>query len=281
MKKILPAILLALLFILTASSVGYAADIQMKVDGVTILAEVKPEMKNNRMMVPLRVISENVGANVHWSGTEVALTKNDRKIVLTLNSDKAVFNGKTVLLDAKPYLKDNRLFVPLRFLAQSFGCTVNYSHTTVSVDTKPFYIDGVQVAAVQEEIQMTMGSIVDELQGHAYIETMYNLLMQNKGNEVEAPARISLNVHNRLPGDYDQVVQIDFVGENGDSITSFGLYAEVPSEGEDEGEPKVVIYAETEKRWYAFSSKASQEIWELNAIAGKNGFLTMISNTTP
>ena len=33
-------------------------------------------------------------------------------------------NGKTVLFDVKPYLKNNRMMVPLRFIAETFGCNV-------------------------------------------------------------------------------------------------------------------------------------------------------------
>ena len=43
------------------SSPAYAADFQIKVDGVTIASDVNPEVKSNRTMVPLRVISENLG----------------------------------------------------------------------------------------------------------------------------------------------------------------------------------------------------------------------------
>ena len=47
------------------SSPTYAADFHIKVDGVTIASDVKPEVKSNRTMVPLRVISENLGQMSH------------------------------------------------------------------------------------------------------------------------------------------------------------------------------------------------------------------------
>ncbi|MEG0440446.1 MAG: copper amine oxidase N-terminal domain-containing protein, partial [Solibacillus sp.] len=102
MKKLFLGMFLALILILT-SSPTYAATTQIKVDGVTIVSDVNPESKSNRTMVPLRVISENLGANVKWSDSQVTLTKKDMKVILKLNSNKVVKNGKTELLDVKPY----------------------------------------------------------------------------------------------------------------------------------------------------------------------------------
>ncbi|KAF6581117.1 hypothetical protein G9G54_01950 [Paenibacillus sp. EKM212P] len=55
MKKAFFAAFLAI-FLFISSSTTYAAQNQIKVDGVTITSDVKPEMKNKRAMVPLRVI---------------------------------------------------------------------------------------------------------------------------------------------------------------------------------------------------------------------------------
>lgn len=54
---------------------------------------MKPENKNKRTMVPLRVISENLGASVEWSDSKVILAKNSIKVILTLNSSTAEKNG--------------------------------------------------------------------------------------------------------------------------------------------------------------------------------------------
>ncbi len=157
MKKICSGIFLMLIVILTSLTTAAAASSQLKVDGMTVQTDVKPEIKNNRTMVPLRVISENLGAKVHWSDGQVTLTKSEMKVSLKLNSSKAAINGKTVLLDAKPYLKNGRTIVPLRFLAETLGCKVHYDHLTISIDTEPLMIKGVEVKALLHEYHMTMG----------------------------------------------------------------------------------------------------------------------------
>ncbi len=71
MKKALFGLFLAIfLFVSSSSSFTYAADMQIKVDGVAVSSDVKPEIKNKRTMVPLRVISESLGATVEWSNSE-------------------------------------------------------------------------------------------------------------------------------------------------------------------------------------------------------------------
>ncbi|MGI6066262.1 MAG: stalk domain-containing protein [Bacillota bacterium] len=135
MKNFLLGICLLLILIYTALP-AYAANIQIEVDGIAIASDVAPEMKNSRTMVPLRVISENLGTVVNWSNSEVTLSNRDVKVLLKLNNAEAVKNGKTLLLDVKPYLKNNRIMVPLRFLAEAFSYEVNYKNFVVTVDTK-------------------------------------------------------------------------------------------------------------------------------------------------
>jgi hypothetical protein len=181
-------------------------------------------MKNNRTMVPLRVISENLGAAVSWSRTEVTLTKGDMKVILKLNSATAEKNGAKFTLDAKPYMNNNRIIVPLRFIAETFGCKVNYSNSTVTVDTKPLFIDGVKVKALQHEYHMTMGGVVQQIRGNAYNEAIYNIFVKNKGSKVEAPENYSWMYFMDYPGTYYKEGQYDFLDAEGKSLKRFDNY---------------------------------------------------------
>jgi anthranilate/para-aminobenzoate synthase component I len=280
MKKALIGVFLAI-FLFISSSTTYAAEIQIKVDGFAIASDVKPEILNNRTMVPLRVISENLGANVDWSNSKVTLTKSNMKVILNLNSITAEKNGKKILLDVKPYIKNNRIIVPLRFIAETFGCHVNYSNFTVTVDTKPLVIDGVQVKALQHEYHMTMGGVVQQINGNAYNETIYNIFVENKGRKVEAPANYSWNLNLDTPGSYYKNGQYDLVDHKGNSMVRFDIYTlnrSFPAETLSRY-PEVLIYDASEDEWYLFSNTALQSINVLIDTASKNGFLTIISNT--
>ncbi|GIO15913.1 hypothetical protein J19TS2_54680 [Cohnella xylanilytica] len=284
MKKLISAA--TAISVLISASSAYAAEpvkLLMKNQAddasIAISSDVKPEIKNNRTMVPLRIISENLGAKVNWSGSEVVLTKSNVKIILQLNSNTAVKNGKTETLDVKPYLKNNRTMVPLRFIAEMFGCNVSYSNSAVTVETKPLIIDGVEVKALQQEYHLTMGGVVNQINGNAYNEAIYNIFVENKGKKVEAPSNYTWNSH-PSPGDYYKVGQYDFLDKKGNSIKRFDIYTLV-REAPTEGDPEVLIYEANDNQWYMFKYTASQDIRQLIDVASTNGFLKQISNTAP
>ncbi|MFS1513005.1 copper amine oxidase N-terminal domain-containing protein [Chengkuizengella sp. SCS-71B] len=276
MKKIFFGVLLSIFLIIT-SSITYAAGLQIKVDGVVIASDVKPEIMNNRTMVPVRVISENLGANVHWANSEVTLTKNNVKVILNLNSTTAEVNGKKILLDIEPYIKNNRMFVPLRFIAETFECDVNYSNFTVTINTNPLHIDGEQVKAMQHEYHMTMGGVVQQVNGNAYNEAIYNIFMENKGDKVGAPEHYSWSPNIDILGSYYKVGQYEFLDQEDDILKSFEIYNLVHSDLEEY--PEILLYDVTENQWYLFSNKAGKSINQLINTASKNGFLKIISDT--
>lgn len=279
MKKVFSGIFLALILIIT-SSPTYAADIQIKVDGVTITSDVKPENKNNRTMVPLRVISENLGATVNWSDSQVTLTKNDMKVILKLNSNKVMKNGKEELLDVKPYMKNNRTFVPMRFIAETFGNNVQYKNGVVTIDTKPLVIDGVKVKALQHEYHMTMGGVVQQIKGNGYNEAIYDIFIKNKGSKVEPPTDYTWSFHNASIGSYYKGGQFDFLDQEGNSIARFDIYTLVHSfEETSPKSPLVLIHEPTEDQWYLFNESGSLAIDQFIYKARENGFVTVISNT--
>ncbi|WP_058300251.1 copper amine oxidase N-terminal domain-containing protein [Gorillibacterium timonense] len=282
MKKALSSIILTIMLILV-SSPAYAATKQIEIDGVAIASDVKPETKNNRTMVPIRIISENLGARVDWahSDSEVTLTKHNMKVTVKPNSSIAVKNGESILMDVKPYVKKNRLFVPLRFIAETFGCTVDYSNSTVTIHTAPLVIDGTKVGALQQEYHMTMGGVVQQINGNAYIEAIYKLLVDNKGKQIEAPVSYSWRVNYSEPGSYYKNAQYDFLGEKGKSLQRFDIYSSFGGGSYDgtTDHPSVVIHDPSEDQWYEFSAAASDSIWNLIYKASENGFQTVIKNT--
>ena len=275
MKKAFFGVFLAI-FLFISSSTTYAAENQIKVDGVAIASDVNPEIKNNRTMVPIRVISENLGVSVEWSNSEVILAKGDMKVILTLNSSTAEKNGEKMLLDVKPYMKNNRIFVPLRFIAETFGCNVNYSNFAVTVDTEPLFIDGVQVKALQQEYHMIMGGVVQQINGNAYNETIYNIFVENKGEKVEAPANYSWSP---ASGDYYKNAQYDFLDQKGNSLVRYDVYSLIVPSELLTGYPEILIHDVSKDEWYLFSDTARQSINQLIDTATKNGFLKIISNT--
>jgi Ca2+-binding RTX toxin-like protein len=89
-----------------------------------------------RTMVPVRFISEVMGAEVEWIDAErkVVIRKADKEIVLVIDSNKAYVNGQEILLDCDAkIMPPGRTFVPVRFISETLGARVEYNSETQQI----------------------------------------------------------------------------------------------------------------------------------------------------
>ncbi|WP_222126816.1 copper amine oxidase N-terminal domain-containing protein [Paenibacillus xylanexedens] len=89
----------------------------------------------NTTFVPLRYVSEELDAEVKWTkGSNRIVVIDDitgDEIVLTVGSKKATVAGKEVTMVESAYVgKDGKTYVPLRFVAESLGATVDKEQET-------------------------------------------------------------------------------------------------------------------------------------------------------
>lgn len=90
--------------------------------------------KGDRTMVPLRVVSENMGFKVDWEEKgQIIYVENKalgRKLIFIIGENVATLNDKPKFIDedksVAPVLKDNRTYIPLRFVAENMGYKVDY-----------------------------------------------------------------------------------------------------------------------------------------------------------
>ena len=93
------------------------------------------DKSNSRTMVPLRFVSENLGFNVGWDNkTQTAtITEGDTTVQIAIGSKAPKVNGVTKTIDAAATLKNGRTYVPVRFISEAMGETVNYKDSTVFI----------------------------------------------------------------------------------------------------------------------------------------------------
>ena len=84
--------------------------------------------ENGRTMVPIRFVAEKMEANVEWdSDTQTAvIQKGNQEIKLTIGESAAKVNEESVALATITILKEERTFVPLRFVSEVLGADVNW-----------------------------------------------------------------------------------------------------------------------------------------------------------
>lgn len=98
--------------------------------------DTPPVIKGNRTLIPVRAITEGLGAQVAYDQAtkKVTITKDGTTIELTLGSNIALVNGKEVTLDTSANTMNNRTYVPMRFIMETFKLKVTYDDGTIEVE---------------------------------------------------------------------------------------------------------------------------------------------------
>ena len=97
-------------------------------------------VKWSRTVVPIRAIVEALGGTIEWDGTERKVTINFNGTIIELWIDKpqARVNGEMKWIDpnnhdVKPIIINSRTMLPLRFVAENLGCTVQWDAATRTI----------------------------------------------------------------------------------------------------------------------------------------------------
>ena len=102
--------------------------ITVYVDGKKLDFDVEPQLINNRTMVPMRAIFEALGAEVSWDNeTRTAYGKTDDVLVeITIGREYLLRNDSKIALDSPAIVISGRTLVPVRAIAESLNCNVEW-----------------------------------------------------------------------------------------------------------------------------------------------------------
>ncbi|MBD3921392.1 copper amine oxidase N-terminal domain-containing protein [Paenibacillus sp. PR3] len=89
-------------------------------------ADARPVNENGSVLVPVRVVSDNLGGKLSLVGKDITIVKGDRTIKLTIGAKTATVNGKVLALNAPANAVNGRTYVPLRFVSEAFGESVEW-----------------------------------------------------------------------------------------------------------------------------------------------------------
>lgn len=137
MKKI-TSMLIVLLMALSVFTPAIAAEgITVKIDGTPLNFDVPPTEISGRVMVPVRVIFEALGATVEWVAETKAVNakKDDIAITLFIDNTTMYVNGNEKKLDVPAKEISGRTLVPVRAISEAFGNEVGWdgNRNTVSI----------------------------------------------------------------------------------------------------------------------------------------------------
>lgn len=113
------------------------------VNGSPVAFDQPPIERAGRVYVPLRGVFERLGASVVYENGTINATEGRRAVSLQIGSTNALVGGRSVQLDSPPFLVGARTLVPLRFISQALGASVNYVQSTETV-----YVNGARAQAL-------------------------------------------------------------------------------------------------------------------------------------
>jgi len=114
---------------LAAAAFASAQQIKVQVDGTPVyFANTQPQYINGRVLVPLRGVFEEMGANVFWNQQThvVTATRAGTEVELTIGNRLASINGSPINLDVPAMVVNGSTMVPIRFISEALGAQVGW-----------------------------------------------------------------------------------------------------------------------------------------------------------
>lgn len=102
------------------------------IDNNRYLMDVHPYIKDSRVFLPLRFAAYSAGLkdeNIVWDGilNTAVLSYGDKKIKVKPGSNVLYVNEKQVIMDVAPEIYQNRLMLPVRWIAETLGARVEWN----------------------------------------------------------------------------------------------------------------------------------------------------------
>ena len=108
------------------TTVAGAQNVNVTLNGAPVSLNPPPQQRAGRVFVPLRGVFERLGASVVYEGGTINAQGNNHSVSLHIGSTQATVDGQPSTLDVAPFIIGASTYVPLRFVSQALGATVNY-----------------------------------------------------------------------------------------------------------------------------------------------------------
>lgn len=181
--RVVLALVILIVFLPSGSAGASTAPIKLVINGQTVKPKTPPITKSGRTLVPLRVVSEGLGATVQWNGetSTITIVRRERRIILTLGAEKALVDGKEILLEVPAQLIKETTYVPLRFVGEALGANVNWD-----AQTRTVFVDrgATRVTAMRWE----------KLEGYARLTLDISEPMDYSANTLSDPDRLLVDL---------------------------------------------------------------------------------------
>ncbi|GAA0350065.1 cell wall hydrolase [Bacillus horti] len=123
-------------------------------------------MKDGRIFVPLRLLSEALDIEVNWhkntQQVEVKTAFNDQ-IWFNVGSKLVAMNGTEYLMDTQPFMEDGRVYLPLKHISEILHTRLMWEGTTKTAHlttVAPYIVEkGDSLESISKEFSLSVGEL--------------------------------------------------------------------------------------------------------------------------
>ncbi|WP_020620751.1 copper amine oxidase N-terminal domain-containing protein [Paenibacillus daejeonensis] len=155
------------------------------------------KLMDNRLMIPLRAVTEHLGAPVDWHAASKTVTihRQDSRLFLPVNFKRALayfptteepgieYRIERIDLDAPAQIVDGRSYVPLRFVSQALGAQVDWNNqskqATIVTGNQQIVVrpeqPTVQIPAARQLTDARLKQLSDKLNEVATLSSVQNI----------------------------------------------------------------------------------------------------------
>ncbi|WP_128101200.1 copper amine oxidase N-terminal domain-containing protein [Paenibacillus sp. DCT19] len=104
--------------------------------------ENRPYIEKGSTLVPLRLVSESLGLDVEWDPADrvIRISDDKKEIVLKTGSQQVRVNGVETTVSVAPKVVRGVTFVPLRFVSEQLGLSVDFEESSKLVRIEREYV---------------------------------------------------------------------------------------------------------------------------------------------
>ncbi|MBZ2174402.1 glucosaminidase domain-containing protein [Schnuerera sp. xch1] len=205
--------------------------VKVMIDGEEFTSSSSPFIENGRTLIPIRFISEELGADVNWDGENRVVTIKNDDITVRLKIDSRLVQYKKDeevvygLTDVAPKIIDGHTFVPLRLVSNALGVGVEWNKLT-----RTAYIDTSQSSNIVSffDVEITSLEPGQAITGKTKLQTALSDKYLKNGNQIkylllnpDTAKGIVIARGEDLTGEYMWVPDLD---ETGDKVLVAAIY---------------------------------------------------------
>lgn len=102
--------------------------------------DVSPMLKDGRTFIPIRYVTESIGAQINWNAKDqkISIKLGEKELELWVGKSTARINDETNFIDPDnkniySLIVNGRVFLPLRFVSEALGLNVDWNATSKEI----------------------------------------------------------------------------------------------------------------------------------------------------